>query len=142
MLVAETRKQLDSIDKATAIGVRDRALVAVDGLLLARVGARARVCESRDVFTDRRQSWVRLREKGGKAHPTLSPIITKPAPPPISIAIEYRERIGGHLRRGNLPDARLLTVALRRAPLGRRKGRHSHIGSHHGEGDGLPRSPG
>jgi hypothetical protein len=73
MLVAETRKQLDSIDKATAIGVRDRALVAVDGLLLARVGARARVCESRDVFTDRRQSWVRLREKGGKAHPALSP---------------------------------------------------------------------
>jgi site-specific recombinase XerD len=63
----EARKLLDSIDIGTAIGLRDRALLALMVYSFARVGA-ALAMRVEDVFTERRRLWVRLREKGGKAH--------------------------------------------------------------------------
>jgi len=64
---AEARKLLDSIDTATPIGLRDRALIALMVYSFARVGA-ALAMRVEDVYTERRRLWVRLREKGGKAH--------------------------------------------------------------------------
>jgi site-specific recombinase XerD len=64
---AEARKLLDSIDTATAIGLRDRALIALMVYSFARVGA-ALAMRVEDVYIERRRLWVRLREKGGKAH--------------------------------------------------------------------------
>jgi integrase/recombinase XerC len=63
----EARKLLDSIDIATPIGLRDRALIALMVYSFARVGA-ALAMRVEDVYTERRRLWVRLREKGGKAH--------------------------------------------------------------------------
>jgi site-specific recombinase XerD len=63
----EARKLLDSIDISTAIGLRDRALLALMVYSFARVGA-ALAMRVEDVYTERRRLWVRLREKGGKAH--------------------------------------------------------------------------
>jgi site-specific recombinase XerD len=63
----EARKLLDSIDVSTAIGLRDRALLALMVYSFARVGA-ALAMRVEDVYTERRRLWVRLREKGGKAH--------------------------------------------------------------------------
>jgi integrase len=64
---AEARKLLDSIDTATPIGLRDRALIALMVYSFARAGA-ALAMRVEDVYTERRWLWVRLREKGGKAH--------------------------------------------------------------------------
>lgn len=64
---AEARKLLDSIDTATPIGLRDRALIALMVYSFARIGA-ALAMRVEDVYTERRRLWVRLREKGGKAH--------------------------------------------------------------------------
>jgi site-specific recombinase XerD len=63
----EARKLLDSIDTGTPIGLRDRALLALMVYSFARVGA-ALAMRVEDVYTERRRLWVRLREKGGKAH--------------------------------------------------------------------------
>ena len=63
----EARKLLDSIDTSTSIGLRDRTLLALMVYSFARVGA-ALAMRVEDVFTERRRLWVRLREKGGKAH--------------------------------------------------------------------------
>jgi site-specific recombinase XerC len=63
----EARKLLDSIDIGTPIGLRDRALLALMVYSFARVGA-ALAMRVEDVYTERRRLWVRLREKGGKAH--------------------------------------------------------------------------
>lgn len=63
----EARKLLDSIDTNTPIGLRDRALLALMVYSFARVGA-ALAMRVEDVYTERRRLWVRLREKGGKAH--------------------------------------------------------------------------
>jgi len=63
----EARKLLDSIDTSTPIGLRDRALLALMVYSFARVGA-ALAMRVEDVYTERRRLWVRLREKGGKAH--------------------------------------------------------------------------
>jgi len=63
----EARKLLDSIDTSTEIGLRDRALLALMVYSFARVGA-ALAMRVEDVYTERRRLWVRLREKGGKAH--------------------------------------------------------------------------
>jgi integrase len=49
------------------IGLRDRALIALMVFTLARVGA-ALAMKVEDVYTQNRRLWVRLREKGGKAH--------------------------------------------------------------------------
>ena len=64
---AEARTLLDSIDTTTPAGLRDRALIALMVYSFARVGA-ALAMKVEDVFVQNRRLWVRLREKGGKAH--------------------------------------------------------------------------
>ena len=64
---AEARALLDSIDTTTPAGLRDRALIALMVYSFARIGA-ALGMKVEDVFTQNRRLWVRLREKGGKAH--------------------------------------------------------------------------
>ncbi|MFX1740002.1 tyrosine-type recombinase/integrase [Paraburkholderia sp. A1RI_3L] len=64
---AEARQLLDSIDVTTPVGLRDRALIALMVFSFARVGA-ALAMRVDDVYVQQRRLWVRLREKGGKAH--------------------------------------------------------------------------
>ena len=64
---AEARALLDSIDVTTHAGLRDRALIALMVFSFARIGA-ALAMKVEDVFVQNRRLWVRLREKGGKAH--------------------------------------------------------------------------
>jgi integrase len=64
---AEARQLLDSIDATTPAGFRDRALIALMVYSFARVGA-ALAMKVEDVLVQNRSLWVRLREKGGKAH--------------------------------------------------------------------------
>jgi site-specific recombinase XerD len=64
---AEARTLLDSIDTATPAGLRDRALIALMVYSFARIGA-AVAMKVEDVYTQNRRLWVRLKEKGGKAH--------------------------------------------------------------------------
>ena len=64
---AEARAVLDAIDVTTLIGLRDRALIGLMVYSFARVGA-ALGMTVEDVFTRGRRLWVRLQEKGGKAH--------------------------------------------------------------------------
>jgi integrase len=63
----EARTLLDSIDVSTVVGLRDRALIGLMVYSFARIGA-ALDMKVKDVFTQRRRLWVRLREKGGKRH--------------------------------------------------------------------------
>jgi site-specific recombinase XerC len=63
----EARQLLDSIDVSTPIGLRDRALIALMVFSFARIGA-AVTMRVEDVYVQSRRLWVRLREKGGKAH--------------------------------------------------------------------------
>jgi site-specific recombinase XerD len=65
--VAEARALLDSIEPTAPTGLRDRALIALMIYSLARIGA-ALGMKVEDVYTERHRLWVRLREKGGKAH--------------------------------------------------------------------------
>src|ERR1700756_1164423 len=58
---------LDAIDVSTPVGLRDRALIALMVLSFARIGA-ALAMRVEDVYVQQRRLWVRLREKGGKAH--------------------------------------------------------------------------
>ena len=64
---AEARALLDAIDVTTYAGLRDRALIALMVFSFARIGA-ALAMKVEDVFVQNRRLWVRLREKGGKAH--------------------------------------------------------------------------
>jgi site-specific recombinase XerC len=63
----EARQLLDSIDVTTPIGLRDRALIELMVFSFARVGAALEMGVD-DVYVQQRRLWVRLREKGGKAH--------------------------------------------------------------------------
>uniref|UniRef100_UPI003BEF24ED tyrosine-type recombinase/integrase n=1 Tax=Burkholderia arboris TaxID=488730 RepID=UPI003BEF24ED len=63
----EARQLLDSIDVSTPIGLRDRALIALMVFSFARIGA-ALAMRVEDVYVQQRRLWVRLREKGDKAH--------------------------------------------------------------------------
>ena len=63
----EARALLDSIDIATPVGLRDRALIGLMVYSFARIGA-ALGMKVEDVFTQKRRLWVRLKEKGGKQH--------------------------------------------------------------------------
>jgi site-specific recombinase XerD len=63
----EARALLDSIDATTPIGRRDRALIGCMVFSFARIGAVLGM-KVEDVLTQNRRLWVRLREKGGKAH--------------------------------------------------------------------------
>jgi len=64
---AEARALLDSINTTTHAGLRDRALIGLMIYSFARIGA-ALGMKVEDVFTQNRRFWVRLHEKGGKAH--------------------------------------------------------------------------
>jgi site-specific recombinase XerD len=64
---AEARVLLDSIDTTTPSGLRDRALIALMVYSFARIGA-ALGMKVDDAYTERHRLWVRLHEKGGKAH--------------------------------------------------------------------------
>lgn len=63
----EARTLLDSIDISTPVVLRDRALYSFDGLYFARVGAALQI-KVEYVYVQRRQTWVRLHENGGKRH--------------------------------------------------------------------------
>ena len=63
----EARALIDSIEVTTIVGLRDRALIGLMVFSFARIGA-ALGMKVEDVFTQNRRLWVRLREKGGKAH--------------------------------------------------------------------------
>lgn len=64
---AEARALLDSLDASTMAGLRDRALIALMVFSFARIGA-ALAMTVEDVYVQNRRLWVRLHEKGGKAH--------------------------------------------------------------------------
>ena len=61
----EARAMLNAIDNTTAIGLRDRALIALMVYTFARVGAALQM-RVEDVYVQGRRTWVRLHEKGGK----------------------------------------------------------------------------
>jgi site-specific recombinase XerD len=63
----EARTLIDSIGITTPVGLRYRALIGLMVFSFARIGA-ALGMKVEDVFTQNRRLWVRLREKGGKAH--------------------------------------------------------------------------
>jgi site-specific recombinase XerD len=63
----EARELVDSIETDTVIGLRDRALIGTMLYTFARVGALTRM-RVEDVYVQRRRTWVRLHEKGGKLH--------------------------------------------------------------------------
>ena len=63
----EARTLLDSIEVTAIAGLRDRALIGMMVYSFARIGAVLGM-KVEDVYTQQRRLWVRLREKGGKAH--------------------------------------------------------------------------
>lgn len=63
----EARALLDSIDIATVVGLRDRALISVMVFTFARVGAVVAM-RVEDYYPQGKRWWVRLHEKGGKRH--------------------------------------------------------------------------
>jgi integrase len=63
----EARELVDSIETDTVIGLRDRALIGTMLYTFARVGAVTHM-RVEDVYVQRRRTWVRLHEKGGKLH--------------------------------------------------------------------------
>jgi site-specific recombinase XerD len=64
---AGTRRLLDSIERDTAIGLRDRALIGTMVYTFARIGAVVQM-QVGDYFYQGHRPWVRLHEKGGKEH--------------------------------------------------------------------------
>jgi integrase/recombinase XerD len=58
---------LRSIETATFVGLRDRALIGVIVFTFARVSAACGLNVA-DIFHQQRRLWVRLHEKGGKFH--------------------------------------------------------------------------
>jgi site-specific recombinase XerD len=63
----EARAMLDAIDLTSPIGLRDRALIGLMVYTFARVGAVIKM-RGEDVYVQRRRTWIRLQEKGGKQH--------------------------------------------------------------------------
>src|SRR6202041_516303 len=63
----EARELLESIDDATLIGRRDRALIAVIIYSFARIGAVVAMSVA-DYRQQGKRCWLRLHEKGGKYH--------------------------------------------------------------------------
>lgn len=63
----ETRELLDSIETDTVVGLRDRALIGVLVFSFARIGA-ALSMKVEDFYPQGKRWWLRLHEKGGKAH--------------------------------------------------------------------------
>lgn len=67
LTATEARHLLDSIDTATVIGLRDRALIAVMAFSFARIGATLGM-RVKDYYGQGGHGWFRLHEKGGKLH--------------------------------------------------------------------------
>ena len=63
----EARTLLDSIDVTTVVGLRDRALIGLMVYSFSRIGAALRMTVA-DIYVQNRRLWVRLDEKGGRAH--------------------------------------------------------------------------
>ena len=63
----EARKLLDSIAPSSHVGLRDRALIAFMVYTFARIGAALQM-RVEDIYIQKRRTWVRLHEKGGKRH--------------------------------------------------------------------------
>lgn len=63
----EVRALFDSIDCATLIGLRDRALIATMAYTFGRIDAALKV-KVEDVIHQQRRLWLRLHEKRGKTH--------------------------------------------------------------------------
>jgi len=64
---AEARELLDSMDTATVVGLRDRALIAVMAFTFARVTAVVGL-NVEDYYPQNKRWWLRLREKNGKVN--------------------------------------------------------------------------
>jgi site-specific recombinase XerD len=135
---AEARQLLDSIDVSTPIGLRDRALIALMVFSFARVGA-ALAMRVEDVYVQNRRLWVRLREKGGKAHAmpchhTLEAYLhayldgTGIANEPKGPLFRTIARGTGQLSATPLPQANAYAMARRRAAavgIGTKIGNHT-----------------
>lgn len=67
LTAAEAKRLIESIGDETAIGLRDRALIAVMVYSFARVSAAVGM-DIEDLVQTAGRSWVRLHEKGGKVH--------------------------------------------------------------------------
>jgi site-specific recombinase XerD len=63
----QVRQLIESIDASTAVGLRDRALIALLVYTFARVSA-ATGMNVDDYYAQGKRWWVRLHEKGGKQH--------------------------------------------------------------------------
>ena len=63
----EARELLDSMDTATFVGLRDRAIVAVMAFTFARVSAVVGL-KVEDYYPQKKRWWLRLREKNGKVN--------------------------------------------------------------------------
>ena len=63
----QVKQLIESIALDTITGYRDRALIAVMAYTFARISA-ALAMDVSDIFQQGRTLWVRLHEKGGKAH--------------------------------------------------------------------------
>jgi site-specific recombinase XerD len=134
---AEARALIDSIDTTTPAGLRDRALISLMVYSFARIGA-ALGMKVEDVYTQNRRLWVRLREKGGKAHAMpchhnleeymvayLDGLGLRDDPKgPLFRTIPHR---GGQLTRTPLPQANAHAMIRRRAAAA---GIKTKIGNH------------
>ncbi|MHA6691614.1 tyrosine-type recombinase/integrase [Devosia sp. A449] len=67
MSATQARSLLTAIDDSTVIGRRDKALISLMLYTFVRVGAALTMRKS-DVLLRQHRMWVRLMEKGGKAH--------------------------------------------------------------------------
>ncbi|MHB1785265.1 MAG: tyrosine-type recombinase/integrase [Acidimicrobiales bacterium] len=63
----DARTLLDSIDTSTAVGLRDRTLIAVMVYSFARISAVLGM-RVEDYYQNGKRWWIRLHEKGGKFH--------------------------------------------------------------------------
>jgi site-specific recombinase XerD len=63
----QARQLLDSINVATIVGLRDRAIIALMCYTFARVSAMVHM-RVEDYYQSGKRWWVRLHEKGGKRH--------------------------------------------------------------------------
>lgn len=109
----EARKLLDSIDPSSHVGLRDRALIALMVYTFARVGAALQM-KVEDVYTQKRRTWVRLHEKGGKRH-------EMPCHHNLDAYLHAyidRTRIGGNPKNTLFPTAQGRTGLLSERPMG------------------------
>jgi site-specific recombinase XerD len=141
---AEARALLDSIDAATPVGLRDRALISLMVYSFARIGAAVGM-KVEDVYTQNRRLWVRLHEKGGKEHAMPCHHNLEQA---LSAYLEGNEventpkdplfrtigRGTGQLTRTSLPQANAYAMIQRRAEA---SGIKTKIGNHSFRATGI-----